>query len=157
MRQFIRHPTELHIDILTTKARANTVGQLSNLSYGGICGHIEKFVPCGTHVLIHMPTIATEYEGHGISAWCRRVDAHDYEIGISFDDENDAFNYRMVEQICLIEQYRKKVSRDESRSIDSDQAAVEPPNRNNSEDSIALRICPEKVFALKGWCHRKNY
>ena len=126
MRQFVRHPSDMHIDIATSNNESDkSLGQLHDLSYGGICCHVEHFIPSGTHVIMHIPSIQTQYEGHGTSAWCRRVEAHDYEIGISFDDESNAFNYRMVEQVCLIEQYRKQIFINEGRTISSEQAAAE--------------------------------
>ncbi|NRB41167.1 MAG: PilZ domain-containing protein [Pseudomonadales bacterium] len=132
MRRFVRHPSNMPIDISTmVDGKVNSdyshkeFTQLDNLSSGGICCKVKHFIPKGTHVNIHIPSVQKDYEGYGVSAWCRNSSTSGYELGIRFDSDNDAFNYHMVEQICLIEEYRQLALSKEGRTISSEEAAIE--------------------------------
>jgi hypothetical protein len=56
--------------------------------------------------------------------WNRQQD-NVYETGVEFIDERDAYKARMVEQICHIEDYRKRVLKEEGRQLTSKEAALE--------------------------------
>ncbi|MBT4078105.1 MAG: PilZ domain-containing protein, partial [Gammaproteobacteria bacterium] len=48
-----------------------------------------------------------------------------FEIGLEFDDPNELFRLRMIEQICHIEHYRAEVKQHQGRQLTSEQAAKE--------------------------------
>ncbi|MCK4710531.1 MAG: PilZ domain-containing protein, partial [Gammaproteobacteria bacterium] len=48
-----------------------------------------------------------------------------FEIGLKFDDPNELFRLRMIEQICHIQHYRAEVKQHEGRELSSEEAAKE--------------------------------
>ena len=54
-----------------------------------------------------------------------REKQHGYEIGLQFDDPEQLYQLRMIEQICHIEHYRQQVEQQEGRHLTSEQAAKE--------------------------------
>ncbi len=132
MRRFIRHPSDMPINIGLREAAkpdqamtADSNSKLHNLSQGGICCTVNYFIATGTKVFIKIPALDTDYEGHGVTAWCQPLQQHQFDIGITFTTDDDAFNYRMVEQLCLIEKYRQHAQEHEGRLLTTEQAAQE--------------------------------
>ena len=56
--------------------------------------------------------------------WCRRTE-RGYRIGARFADAEDAFRARMVEQLCAIEDYRRRALEREGRHLSAEAAAHE--------------------------------
>jgi len=48
-----------------------------------------------------------------------------FEVGLKFDDPDEIFRLRMIEQICHIEHYRTEVERQDGRYLTSEEAARE--------------------------------
>lgn len=131
MRRFTRYCSNMPINIrmLNNKQQRNLrthrLSQLENISHGGICCKVNEYIDIGIRLSISIPSIEKDYEGHGTTAWCRQHQVSGYELGILFDNANEAFSYRMVEQICHIESYRQYVLATEQRSLSSEEAAEE--------------------------------
>jgi len=150
MRRFVRHPAEIPIeleergryvsrmaangDFAQVGMRPNSV--LQNLSIGGLRCEVDRFIAIGTSIQIRIPLVNPDYTGQGVVVWCRPQDQH-YEVGIEFDREEEAFKSRMVEQVCLIEQYRKRIRAAEGRELDGEQAAREWISRYAGEFAIS--------------------
>lgn len=123
-RKFVRHPADIPIQISAVgNVEANKVN-LQNLSLGGLCCELSHAVPTGTSITIRVPLIDSTYEGHGIVVWCTQKERK-YDIGIQFLEEQEAFKNRMVEQICMIERYKRDVLLKEGRMLNGEQAAME--------------------------------
>lgn len=151
MRRFVRHPAEIPIELeergrhatraastaadRQDSARASSV--LQNLSIGGLRCEVDRFIAIGTSIQIRIPLVNPDYTGQGVVVWCRPHDRH-FEIGIEFDREEEAFKSRMVEQVCLIEQYRKRIRIAEGRELDGEQAAREWISRYAGEFAVSL-------------------
>ena len=73
---------------------------------------------------VTIPVLDANHEMHGWAAWCRPVGDH-FETGMAFATEEDAFLARMVEQVCHIEAYRRRVRVSEGRTLTSEHAARE--------------------------------
>jgi hypothetical protein len=146
MRRFVRHPAEIPIELEERGNHSRRVGnrdgspekggKLQNLSIGGLCCEVDRFIATGTPIRIRIPLVNPDYTGHGVVVWCQPCDQH-YEVGIEFEREEEAFKSRMVEQVCLIEQYRKRIRIAEGRELDGEQAAREWISRYAGE--FALR------------------
>jgi hypothetical protein len=52
-----------------------------------------------------MPTVEPPFEADARVMWCH-PEGMKYRVGVAFIDEGDAFQSRMVEQVCAIEKYR---------------------------------------------------
>lgn len=150
MRRFVRHPAEIPIELeergrrsrcgTTARAAAQSrrrASMLQNLSVGGLCCEVDRFIAEGTAIRIRIPVVNPEYTGQGVVVWCRPQNSH-YEVGIQFEREEEAFKSRMVEQICLIEQYRKRIRAAEGRELDGEQAAREWIARYAGEFAVSV-------------------
>ncbi len=124
MRKFVRHPSEIPIEIACVGECDSSLSSLHNLSLGGICCEVDEYYAEGTEIEIHIPLVQPEYEGHGVVVWCRPMQGH-YDLGIRFVGEQEAYKTRMVEQVCHIEQYKQTVHEHEGRQLDAEQAAAE--------------------------------
>ena len=122
-RQFIRHPTEIPVEIQpadgdTAQMRAR------NLSLGGLSFHSNSELTLGSVVNLRIASVEPIFESAARVVWCRPV-ITGFDLGVSFLNAEDAFRARMVEQICHIESYRRKLLADEGRSLTPEAAARE--------------------------------
>lgn len=124
MRRFIRHPSNIPIEI---ESRGNAPANphlTSNISLGGLAFRSDlKFSP-GETVELRIPFVRPPFSATARIIWCRKAGSR-YELGAEFLDRNDAFMARMVEQVCQIENYQKEVYRAEGRILTPDEAATE--------------------------------
>jgi Tfp pilus assembly protein PilZ len=81
--------------------------RLHDISLGGVACNSVRAFRRGTAIELCIPMLGEQARFSGTVAWCRK-EAEDYMIGVAFTDEENMFRARMVEQICLIEQYRKQ-------------------------------------------------
>lgn len=78
----------------------------------------------GQKVSVSFPLLDASQQLHGQVVWNHRQ--HEgYEIGLCFEDPDDQYRVRMIEQICHIEHYRKQVRQLEGRYLSSEKAAEE--------------------------------
>ncbi|MBN8455244.1 PilZ domain-containing protein [Accumulibacter sp.] len=123
-RSFIRHPADIPVDIDIDAAHRRAERRLKDVSEGGLACRSRRPLPVGSPVLLSIPLVQPPFRAAGVVVWCRRQGAV-YEVGIRFDDADDLFAARMVEQVCQIERYRQQVLRDEGRVLDAEAAARE--------------------------------
>lgn len=124
MRNFIRHasdiPLNVHIEAETTPQARHTL----NISEGGLSFWAEQTIPIGKIITITMPSISSHFKIKGEVVWCKKSGKH-FIIGVQFHNSEESFTARMVEQICHIESYRKYILNKEGRVLNSDEAAKE--------------------------------
>ena len=126
MRQFVRHPVDMPVEIVTSAPSGASTLQTQNISLGGLALVSSFAVSAGTEVEIRIAHVQPPFAAHARVAWCRASsDPEGFELGVAFLDAESAFLARMVEQVCQIEDYRKSVHRLEGREISSEEAAVE--------------------------------
>jgi len=124
MRQFIRHPVDVPVEIGTNESGPLSSLHTHDISLGGVALLSSFAVPAGAHVKIRIPYVQPAFEAYARVAWCHPHE-EGYELGVTFLDAEDAFLARMVEQICHIEDYRQSVHRLEARELSSEEAAQE--------------------------------
>lgn len=107
MRQFLRHPTEMPVELVPRKGRCLPLQRLHDISLGGVACNSARAFRRGTPIELRIPMLGEQARFSGTVAWCRKQ-VDDYMLGIAFTDAENLFRARMVEQICLIEQYRKQ-------------------------------------------------
>ena len=125
MRQFIRHPVDVPIEIRTSRAAPGAAAQTHDVSLGGLAVHSIEPVEPGAMIEVCIPYVQPAFEARARVAWCRPNHDGGHEVGVTFLDAQDAFTARMVEQICHIEDYRKSVARIEGRHLSPEDAAHE--------------------------------
>jgi hypothetical protein len=124
MRQFIRHPVDVPVEIGTNESGPLSSLHTHDISLGGVALLSSFAVSAGADVTIRIACVQPAFEAHARVAWCQPHE-EGYELGVTFLDAQDAFLARMVEQVCHIEDYRKSVRRLEARELSPEEAAHE--------------------------------
>lgn len=98
--------------------------QLHDISYGGLCfdSRIRQQKDQSVRIRINVADAPVEVEGRVV--WCHRK-GKQFEVGVTFTGEDEANRVRMVEQICQIESYRKRILETEGRKLSNQEAALE--------------------------------
>ena len=133
MRDFIRHPTDIPIELIPVdnasdsapnKESGITIERMENISFGGLM--FQSAVPYTQNqkMLVKINSITPNFEGYATVSWCRKAGRF-YLVGLEFTDEDSEFKIRMVEQVCHIVHYRKKVLETEGRELGDEEAAEE--------------------------------
>ena len=123
-RRFIRHPSSMPIHFDLHGDRRDCRQYLRNVSEGGVCFSTGVELDPGTCLRLRIPVFGQQFEIDATVAWCRH-DPSGYEVGVRFEHSQDRFSARMVEQLVYIEDYRRRVEREEGRRMSSEQAARE--------------------------------
>jgi hypothetical protein len=123
-RAYIRHPSDMPIELRCEGADRNGEQRLKDISLGGIACRAERPQAVGSVVSILIGITHPPFKVRGRVTWCVRHEHH-YDLGVQFLEQDDAFAARMVEQVCHIEHYRNEVLRTEGRVLDSEEAARE--------------------------------
>jgi hypothetical protein len=124
MRSYIRHPTDVPIELSPAEQIGDEHLRIKDVSVGGLSLKSDIALKPKTLIKIKIPLVEPPFEAHGKVVWCK-MSHSDYEIGVEFIDEQDAFAARMVEQICHIEHYRINVKETEGRDLNIEDAAQE--------------------------------
>lgn len=126
MRQYIRHPVDVPVEIRIDQDGTCAASQTQDISLGGLAVHSAVEVAPGSLIEVRIPYVQPAFEARALVAWCRPCrDGRGHELGVSFLDAQDVFLARMVTQICYIEDYRKSIAREEGRELSSEEAAGE--------------------------------
>lgn len=124
MRQFIRHPADILIEVDGDSASDHTARHSRNVGLGGLAFQSDRAMTAGMIIDLRIPLVRPPFETKARVVWCESTDAG-FELGVEFLHPDDAFRARMVEQVCHIEDYRKGVARSEGRQLTVEEAAME--------------------------------
>jgi hypothetical protein len=125
MRQFIRHPSDMPIEIRSAPDGDYVQRSTRNVSFGGLAFFSDTAIEPETFIALRIPCLRPAFEVAAARvAWCQDQGSK-YAVGVQFLDSEEAFRVRMVEQICHIESYRRDVAQQEGRQLTAEEAAVE--------------------------------
>ncbi len=125
MRSYIRHPSDIPIQVDNTSTEVTNHAQmLNNISHGGLSFTSVSPVQVGLTIKLKIDTVTPVFEAQGLVTHCSLEDGH-YVIGIEFIRKDDLFVARMVEQVCHIEHYKREMALREGRQLSGEQAARE--------------------------------
>jgi hypothetical protein len=124
MRQFIRHPAEIPIEVTARGRLTHVTHDTFDLSIGGLAFHYDREFEPGNVVEIRIPIVRPPFEVDARVAWCKPGKGR-FELGVEFLAQDDAFLVRMVEQVCHIENYKKEIYQTEGRILSAEEAAME--------------------------------
>ena len=123
-RKFIRHPSDIPIEIFMEDVVSDKGEYLNNIGIGGLSFKSKVFLEKDTIIKIKIPFVHPIFEATGKVAWCEKSRKH-FNVGVEFREVDVAFRARMVEQVCYIEHYKKSIQRKEGRTLTGEEAAVE--------------------------------
>ena len=120
--KYIRHPTEIPVEICSLSPTHNHIQTQPHDGVGisFICAYPWQR---GMFIKIRLPMVKPTFEAIVEIVWIRKRQSY-YEVGVTFLNEEDAFQGRMCEQMCRIEIYRQKQA-GEGRKLSIDEAAME--------------------------------
>ncbi|KIQ00786.1 MULTISPECIES: PilZ domain-containing protein [Pseudomonas] len=106
MRRFLRHNSDLPVELRLRRQAPNPWQRLDNIGLGGAACHSTRPISQGTAVELHIPLLGEQASYPGLVAWCsKQSDA--YLVGVAFSGHDTGLRAYMVEQVCRIEQYRR--------------------------------------------------
>ena len=123
MRSYIRHPTDIPIEI-SFDQQTSEQKSIRNVSRGGLCFLYPSALPIGSLVSARISLTTPPFEANCRVTWCQ-VDGQAWQVGVEFLSQDDLYKLRMVEQICHIEQYRRDIRENQGRTLSSQEAAIE--------------------------------
>jgi Tfp pilus assembly protein PilZ len=128
LRKFIRHPADVPIKIaLDWVADDHTLhpcDSLGNVGLGGLAFKSPRALLIGQTVGISFPLLNEHHSLRGKVVWNQKS-GQGFEIGLQFDDPDELYQCRMIEQICHIQHYRDQIEQQEGRKLSREQAASE--------------------------------
>ena len=124
MRRFIRHPSDIPIEVYLEDIVTHSKEYLNNIGIGGLSFKSKVDLPEETIIKIKIPLVKPVFEATGRVVWCEKANGY-YNVGVEFLEIDSAFRARMVEQVCHIEHYKKEISVREGRDLSGEEAAVE--------------------------------
>lgn len=124
MRSYIRHPSDIPIQVQVSALKTQAGQRLTNVSHGGLAFESPAAISSGTVIQMNIDVVEPGFEAEGVVTHCHEEADH-FIIGIEFTHHDDLFVARMVEQICHIEHYKREVAEREGRHLSGQQAAKE--------------------------------
>ncbi|SDK84034.1 PilZ domain-containing protein [Pseudomonas delhiensis] len=124
MRQFLRHPCDLPVELVVRRQLFLPRQRLYNISLGGVACNAPRGFRRGTAVELRIPLLGDAARYPGVVAWSRKL-VDDYLVGVAFLDEDTLFRARMVEQVCQIEHYRRQRERESGQAQPLEDTALE--------------------------------
>jgi hypothetical protein len=124
MRNYIRHPTSIPIEVILGERNTKAI-KVKNLSAGGLSFVTHEAIKVGDIVAFKIPLVQPDYNGQGVVVWRRTQAPFVFEVGMRFTSNDEYFRTRMVEQVCQIEEYRKRILSHDGRDISAEEAALE--------------------------------
>ena len=123
-REFLRHtirvPLEVHLVADSPPLREQSV----NVSFGGLAFLSSTCPSIGAVLRLRISIVEPVFEADARVAWCMS-EAEKFLVGVEFLDSKAAFQSRMVQQVCSIENYRQEVQEREGRALTTQEAASE--------------------------------
>ena len=125
MRQFIRHPSEVPLEVRCAPDSGYVRQCIRNVSFGGLAFGSDTAIEPETIIALRIPGLRPVFEVPAARvAWCQN-EGGQYAVGVQFLDSEEAFRVRMVEQVCHIESYRRDIAEREGRQLTAEEAALE--------------------------------
>lgn len=128
LRLFIRHPSDIPVEIQLANAVASNDGLTENVSIGGLAFTSQIPFEKGALIKLTIRLMKPIFEAKAKVIWCDGQGGS-FDIGVAFVETKDAFKIRMIEQICRIEHYRNEIQSREGRVLNGREAALEWINK----------------------------
>lgn len=128
VRKYIRHPSDIPIEVELVESIDHKTENLLNVSLGGLSFHSKTRLNMGTLLKIKISFVEPKFETFATVVWCKDSE-NNFEIGVKLLNVQDAYRTRMVEQVCHIEQYKREVESVEGRNLSGAEAATEWINK----------------------------
>jgi hypothetical protein len=123
-REFLRHTVHVPLEVERVAGSASHTELGVNVSFGGLAFQSSVCPQIGEVLRLRIATVDPPFEAEARVAWCK-PESGKYLVGVTFLDSTAAFQSRMVQQVCSIENYRQEVEQQEGRKLTTQEAANE--------------------------------
>jgi c-di-GMP-binding flagellar brake protein YcgR len=123
-REFLRHTIRVPLEVHRVADSSPLREQSVNVSFGGLAFLSSTCPRIGEVLRLRIAIVEPVFEADARVAWCTS-EAEKFLIGVEFLDSQAAFQSRMVQQVCSIENYRQEVQEREGRALTTQEAASE--------------------------------
>jgi hypothetical protein len=123
-REFLRHTIRVPLEVRRIADSSLVREHSVNVSFGGLAFLSGTCPEIGEVLRLRIPVVEPVFEADARVAWCMS-EAEKFLVGVEFLDSRTAFQSRMVQQVCSIENYRQEVQEREGRTLTSQEAASE--------------------------------
>ena len=124
VREFLRHTVHVPLEVERVADSAPLMEQGVNISYGGLAFTSDFCPEIGDILRLRITVVEPPFQASARVAWCSPEDDK-FLVGVQFLDPAAAFQSRMVQQVCSIENYRQEVQEREGRTLSPQEAAAE--------------------------------
>lgn len=132
MRRFTRYTVDMPIKCGTEDGPIEGDSRMQNVSKTGLSFTSKTSITPGSNIRLQIPFGIQPVELTGTIMWCHDMDRFN-EMGVKFDGEKIPYSMLMIEQLCLIEQYRQQVKETEGRELNSKEACKEWTSKFDSD------------------------
>jgi len=125
-RAYIRHPSDVPIEISYAQQQSSQTSQLRNFSLNGACFSSPLPIEQGESVEIQLPEVESEPSRKlvGIVMWCcKKGDI--FEVGVKFNEDDVALNASMLKKISRLESFKDDIKRREGRVLTGEETVAE--------------------------------
>lgn len=122
MRQFIRYPVDIPIEIGLAPDTGFVQRSTRNVSIGGLAFFSDMATMPKTVIAMRIPYLRPLFEvTAGRVAWCHHEGGKLF-VGVRFFFSAEAYELRMIEQLKHIENYRRYIEQREGRRLADEDA-----------------------------------
>lgn len=121
---FIKHPPDIPLDCAITSSQPYINAHVSGVHEGGMVFEAQSTLPIGAKVMLTVNLNGADLALHGVITHCIQVADNKCDVGVQFEQDNEHYAMRMIEQACHIEHYRR-IANKRGRSLSEDEAAQE--------------------------------
>ncbi|BCD97507.1 hypothetical protein [Marinagarivorans cellulosilyticus] len=122
---FIKHPSDIPLDFSIEPSPSYATAQMLNVHDGGMVFETRRSLPIGAKIHLTVNLRGTALNLHGVITHCISVGESRCDVGVQFEEDNEHYAMRMIEQACHIEHYRQLLSETSGRELTEDEAAAE--------------------------------
>jgi hypothetical protein len=123
-REYIRHTVDVPLEVKILPNAPPRTNRGVNISHGGLAFTVDECLIKDQIIELRIDTVHPPFEAQARVAWCK-PEGDKYLVGVQFMNSTAAFQSRMVQQVCSIENYRKEVETREGRTLTNQEAAAE--------------------------------
>lgn len=102
-RQYVRHPTDIAVEVREINESEMNLEHLKNVSFGGVAFESDRCWKQGSIIAIQV-LVEPPIEIKGKVIWCRQYDKH-FDVGVQLIDTTTR-NSRDNMGVCQIDRYK---------------------------------------------------
>ncbi len=116
IRGSIRFNSNLHVQYRTDSPSWSPDTVLNNISIDGLCFNSENQFNTGSPIKLQIPVTAPTFKVKARVVWSKQ-NGTTFDTGVKFVNIENGYRIKAVEQVCLIEEQRKRIFFEGGQSV----------------------------------------